>query len=94
MDAGSKMPSASRNFCKRGDGIAHGVFLALALGTVELLVVGERVRVGPDDVAVHQGRAVAGADVLHGAAQGGKACQQIGAVALSRWKFGKFATSG
>ena len=68
----SRMPSAAETSAG-ADGIAQGVCFALALGTVELLVVGERVRVGADDMAVHKGRAVAGADVLDGAAHGGKA---------------------
>ena len=64
------------------DGIARGVLLELARGPVHALVVGERVRVGADDVAVHQGGAASGAGIADGAAHGGVAGQQIAAVAL------------
>ena len=46
-----------------GDGIAQRVGLALGGGAVVLVVVGERVRVGPHAVAVDEGRALPGAAI-------------------------------
>ena len=54
-------PSSRRRRENSRSGSRFGVRLALGRGAVERLVVGERVRVGADDVGVHEGRPLAGA---------------------------------
>ena len=77
----------------RDDGIALRIPLALGVGTIELFVVRERVRVGPDDVCVNERWAVAVAAVLGGSLEGRVAGDGIGAVDFFEVKLGKFATS-
>ncbi len=80
---------ADQEHLQAGDGIALGLFLALGLGAIEALIVGERVRIGTDDVPVHEPRPFAGADVLHRAGDGGIALDRIGAVALLEMEVGE-----
>ncbi len=72
-----------------GDGIAQGVGFALGRGAIEPVVVGERVGVGADAVAVDQGRSVAGAAVGHGGLEGVQAGHGIGAVDLGKVEVGE-----
>ena len=71
------------------DGIAEGVGLALLGGAVELVVVGERVRVGADAVAVDEGGALAGAAVAGRILEGAQAGLGVGAVDLLEMEVGE-----
>ena len=44
--------------------VARRFGLALGRGLVQALVIGKRMRIGPHDAGVHQGRAVPGAAVI------------------------------
>ena len=72
-----------------GDGIAQGVGFALGLRAIEPVVVGERVGVAADAVAVDKGRPQAGAAVGHGALKGLTTCLRIGAVHLGKVEVGE-----
>ena len=52
-------------------GIARGIALALGVGAVEALVVGERVGIRANHVGMHEGGTFAGAAVFHRAVEGG-----------------------
>ena len=69
---GVKNAFAQQPHLHLGERIAQRVGLALALRTVERVVVGERVRVGPDDMAVDKRGAVAGAAVRGGGLEGAR----------------------
>jgi hypothetical protein len=64
--------------------IAQLVGLALGLGAVPLVVVGERVGVGAHAVAVHKSRPQAGTAVRHRGLKGQQASLRIGAVHLGK----------
>ena len=68
----------------RLDGVALGFALALLLGAVERLVVGQRMAVGADDVRVHEGGPLARAAVLGRVAQRVVGLEEIAAVHLAR----------
>jgi len=72
--------------------IAQGVGLALGLGAIELVVVGEGVGVRPHAMAMHKGRPLAGAAVCHGGLKGQEAGLRIGTVHLGKIEVGKLAT--
>ena len=78
------MPSSIRNFGKLDDRVARGFVCALARRLVEPLVVGERMRIGPDAVRVHQRRAVPFAAVRGRRCHGAVGGREIGAVHLDR----------
>src|SRR5262249_36965419 len=67
---------------KANDGVALGFSVALGGRLIEPFVVRKRVRVGSDDVGVHQGGAVPGAAILRRGLQGAVRRQKIGAVDL------------
>ncbi len=66
--------------------IAQRVGFALGLGTIEPVVVGERVGVGPHAVAVNKGRPQPGAAVGHSGLKGPETGLRIGAVHLGKIK--------
>ena len=72
-----------------GQRVAQGVGLALGCGAVELVVVGERVRVGAHAVAVDKGRPEAGAAVGRSSLKGAQAGLRIGAVHLGKVEVGE-----
>ena len=71
------------------NGIAEGFGLALGFRAIEADVVGVRVRVGADDVAVDQRGTFAGAAVGDGGLEGGKAGERVGAVDFGEMEVGE-----
>ncbi len=69
--------------------VAEGVGLALGGAAIELVVVGERVGVGADDVAVDERGALAGAAVRGGGLEGAIAGFGVGAVDFGKVEVGE-----
>jgi hypothetical protein len=76
---------------ERGEGIAAGVRLALRGGSVLGLVVGEGMRIGPDDLRVNEGRALPGATPGRGLAQDPEAGHGVTPVHLADQEVGERA---
>ena len=74
-----------------GDGIALDLLLPLGFGPIELLVVGERVRIGPDYMTMHECRTVAGANVVDSGLERAIADQGISAVEFGKVEIRKTA---
>ena len=70
-------------------GIALDFQLALRLGTVELLVVRQRMRIGTNHVPVHERRALAGANVVDGRLHRGVAGEHVGAIDFGEMEIGE-----
>ncbi len=75
------------------DRVAFGFGRAFGCGLVETLVIGERMRVGPDDVRVHQRRPFARAALIDGLAQRVVAGGEVRAIHLRSSRLGKPASS-
>ncbi len=73
------------------DGVFFRVFFALGFGTVEALIVRQRVRIRTNHMRVHHGRPFAGAAIFHRAFYRGVAGNGVGAVAFFDQQVGKAA---
>ena len=69
--------------------IAHGIGFTLRCGTVELVVIGKRMRVRPDHVPMHESRSLARAAMFHRCLEGAQAGLGVGAVDLLKVEIGK-----
>src|ERR1700683_1651432 len=62
--------------------IARGIALAFGVWTVQAFIIGERVRIGTDDMRVYERRTLPLAAILHGTLKRSRTCHWVGAINL------------